>query len=58
MENYLTIQEHNANPEETYEMGLNRFSNLTEDEFKSLYLMTVFVPEIPENTYVPDYNAP
>lgn len=32
-ENYFIIQEHNAKADETYKMGLNAFSNLTEEEF-------------------------
>lgn len=39
-------------------MGLNLFSNLTEEEFKAIYLMTDVVPETPNNTFVPNLKAP
>lgn len=39
-------------------MGLNLFSNLTEEEFKAIYLMTDVVPETPNTTFVPNLKAP
>merc|ERR1712048_594288 len=37
--NYKMVTEHNAKPNETYFMRLNKFSDLTADEFKAQYLM-------------------
>jgi len=38
----LRIEEHNANPYNTYQMGVNQFSDLTDAEFKAQYL--TFIP--------------
>ncbi len=38
-QNYLIIEAHNANPENTYTMGINQFSDLTPEEFREIYLM-------------------
>lgn len=34
--NYLIIDNHNKNPERTYEMGLNQFSDWTQEEFEAI----------------------
>jgi hypothetical protein len=36
--NLATIAAHNSNEKRTYDMGLNQFSALTDEEFASLYL--------------------
>lgn len=38
---------HNAKNDETYERGLNQFSDMTDDEFKAQYLSSLIVPEGP-----------
>ena len=43
LRNWVNIQEHNANPAKTWEQGANQFTDLTEAEFKALYL-TLNVP--------------
>ncbi len=48
------ISRHNANPKRTYDMGLNQFSLMTEEEFKQLMLTAT--PEI-ENLDVPSENG-
>jgi len=40
----IKIAEHNANPEKTYEKGVNQFTDLTEVEFTAIYL-TLQVPK-------------
>lgn len=37
-DNLKLIDEHNAVPDRTYELGLNRFADLTADEFRAGYL--------------------
>lgn len=41
--NLVKINEHNANPSNTYTMGVNQFTDLTQAEFAALYL-TLQVP--------------
>lgn len=36
--NYLHIMQHNKNPNKTYELGLNGFTHLTEEEFSAIFL--------------------
>lgn len=38
--NLIEINKHNLNPKRTYDMGLNMFSHLTNDEFIHKYLTT------------------
>lgn len=47
-DNYKKIQEHNEKPDMTYKMGVNKFTDLTKDEFKYLYL-TNRLSEFPKN---------
>jgi hypothetical protein len=50
-QNYEAIIAHNSNPESTYEMGVNQFSDLTKDEFVELYLMSnMEIEEAEEDT--------
>lgn len=35
-----TVEEHNSRPERTWEMGVNQFSDMSDDEFKKRVLMT------------------
>lgn len=43
LRNIVKINEHNANPSNTYTMGVNQFTDLTQAEFAALYL-TLQVP--------------
>eukprot|EP00347_Sterkiella_histriomuscorum_P022988 403336383 len=36
-ENYLKIQEHNQKPNKSYELGVNKFSDMTEEEFMKTF---------------------
>ena len=38
MENLEIIDKHNSDPSQTYKMGLNQFSALTDKEFQTTYL--------------------
>ena len=38
LKNLKEINEHNAKPNETYKMGVNRFTGLSDEEFRSSYL--------------------
>lgn len=38
LEKKAAIELHNSNPARTYNKGLNKFSALTHDEFKAIYL--------------------
>ena len=44
LRNYIKIQEHNANPASTWQMGVTQFADLTEAEFAAYYL-TLNVPQ-------------
>ena len=60
LRNLIAINEHNANPKNTYTMGVNQFTDLTQAEFESIYL-TLKVPkrsykEI-DTTEIPKVNA-
>jgi C1A family cysteine protease len=44
LKNLIKIQKHNANASNTWEMGVNQFTDLSEVEFKDLYL-TLKVPQ-------------
>ncbi|MCP4294235.1 MAG: hypothetical protein GY786_01360 [Proteobacteria bacterium] len=37
--NIFKIAEHNKNPDKTYIQGINKFTDMTFEEFKSFYLM-------------------
>ena len=47
--NYLKMDNHNKNIDKTYEMGLNQFSDWTEEEFQSI--LTLRVPKTRTITY-------
>lgn len=47
LRNLIKIQEHNANPANTYTMGVNQFSDLTQAEFEAIYLTL----QVPKRTY-------
>jgi hypothetical protein len=34
----MNVKAHNSNPNKTYKKGINRFSDLTKEEFKNIYL--------------------
>ena len=55
MKNLKAIEEHNSNPANTYEMGVNQFTALTQEEFESYYLnpMRAATP----NTEAPEEDA-
>nr|ADM53739.1 cathepsin L2 precursor [Lepeophtheirus salmonis] len=38
VDNLREIEEHNANPKRTWDMGINEFSDLTDEEFESKYM--------------------
>lgn len=38
LRNVIAINEHNANPKNTYTMGVNQFTDLTQAEFAAIYL--------------------
>lgn len=44
LRNVIAINEHNANPKNTYTMGINQFTDLTQAEFAAIYL-TLQVPK-------------
>lgn len=44
LRNLISINEHNANPKNTYTMGVNQFTDLTQAEFEAIYL-TLQVPK-------------
>ena len=44
LRNLIKIQEHNANPKNTYTVGVNQFTDLTQAEFEATYL-TLQVPK-------------
>ncbi len=45
LENFANINTHNSNEYRTYEMGLNQFSAMTQEEFVQTYLGTVVKEE-------------
>lgn len=66
--NLAMIKAHNANPHRTYNMNVNHFADLTQEEFVSMYtgyaqglamkhrnLKTSFVPEFPKVYKTKDY---
>jgi C1A family cysteine protease len=48
LRNMVKIEEHNANPSNTYTQGINQFTDLLDEEFKAIYL-TLQVPENKQN---------
>ena len=44
LRNLVKINEHNANPASTHQMGVNQFTDLTDAEFAAIYL-TLKVPQ-------------
>ncbi len=40
-ENKIIMMKHNANPLNSYKMGLNQFSAMTDEEFKQMYLSDI-----------------
>jgi cathepsin L len=50
LENLAKIKLHNINEHKTYEMGVNQFSALTEEEFAQTYLGTI----VPTSNVVAD----
>ena len=38
MDNVRFVQEHNSDPNQSYELGLTRFADLTNEEFRAMYL--------------------
>ena len=57
LENLAKIEAHNSNNANTYEMGVNQFSAMTQEEFAETYL-TLIVPEnlevVEDNDYTLD----
>lgn len=47
LRNLIRIQEHNANPANTYQQGVNQFTDLTQAEFEAIYLTL----QVPKRTY-------
>lgn len=41
LENLDIIEKHNQDSTQTYKMGLNQFSALTDEEFRATYLMNI-----------------
>ncbi len=52
--NLKAIEEHNAQPEHTYTVGINQFTGLTPAEFRELYLSTYEV----NSNYKEDFRVP
>jgi hypothetical protein len=52
--NLKAIEEHNAQPEHTYTVGINQFTGLTQAEFRELYLSTYEV----NSNYEEDFRVP
>jgi cathepsin L len=57
LRNLIAIQEHNANPKNTYTMGVNQFTDLSQAEFEAIYL-TLQVPKRSINTVELTSNTP
>ena len=56
LENLAEIKAHNAKHDRTYDMGLNQFSAMTQEEFAQTYL-TLMVPEELKNVESTDDNS-
>jgi len=57
LRNLIKIQQHNANPANTYTMGVNQFTDLTQAEFEAIYL-TLQVPKRTYKTVNTEFTAP
>jgi len=44
-ENVAKINAHNADSTQTYKMGINKFTDMTQEEFESRILMTTVVAD-------------
>lgn len=54
--NINTINQHNSNPNKTYEVGVNLFTDLTLDEFNRLFAKLI-VPEEVKNQAIAEAAA-
>lgn len=45
MENVAKINKHNQDPSQTYKMGINMFTHLSQKEFEAMYLDPVQIPD-------------
>jgi C1A family cysteine protease len=53
-QNVQKIEEHNADPSQTYKMGINQFTDLTNDEFIAIYLNPI-ISQQSETEVVSDF---
>ena len=53
--NLEQAEKHNANPDRTYDQGINQFSDLTEEEFS--HYLGVVVPEEPQRGPVAEFDG-
>ena len=45
MENVAKINNHNSDPSQTYKMGINMFTHLSQKEFEAIHLNPVQIPD-------------
>jgi len=58
LKNLVKIAEHNTNPSNTYQMGVNQFTDLTNEEFQAIYLSSLILPNSPTDIKVLQKETP
>jgi hypothetical protein len=61
-DNYKKVNEHNSNPDRTYDLGYTPFMDITQEEFEATYLPLrlpedFVMPEIPEEDLFAEPNG-
>jgi hypothetical protein len=51
------VEEHNSDPSQTYKMGINQFSALTDSEFRETYLKNIERRHVDQDVKVESFEG-